>query len=121
MKFPRILQIAILFCLMLFVTTSAEAQVKKNKELTVETSIQCQMCVDRLEDAFAHFWAVKRVEYNLDEQEVQVTYNKKKTSPQEIREFISAVGYDADDVEAEADAYEALPACCKKGFHIPED
>lgn len=93
---------------------------KKTKTIEIESSIQCGMCVDRLENSFADFWAVKNVDYEIEDQKIIVTYNSKKTSPEKIRKHIAKVGYDADDVAADKEAYEGLPGCCKKGAHIPE-
>ena len=39
------------------------------------------------------------------------------SNPENIKALIANVGYDADDVTAEPDAYKRLPTCCKK----PED
>ncbi len=45
---------------------------------------------------------------------IKVTYNSKKTDLQKIRLAISKLGYDADEVKADAVAYESLDGCCKK-------
>ena len=43
--------------------------------------------------------------------------NTDKTSPEEIKEAISKLGYDADEVKADSAAYNKLPSCCKVGAH----
>jgi hypothetical protein len=48
---------------------------------------------------------------------VNVTYFKDRTNPENIKTAIANIGYDADDVTAEPDAYKKLPKTCKK----PED
>ena len=45
---------------------------------------------------------------------LSVVYNPQKTSPEKIREAIAKVGFDADDVKADTNAYEKLDPCCKK-------
>jgi len=52
----------------------------------------------------------------LDEKSmtIKVTYNSKKTDLQKIKQAISKLGYDADDVKAEEVAYAGLDDCCKK-------
>jgi len=100
--------------------TQLNNKVKRTKQLEIETSIQCGECENRLDNMFAEFWAVKNVSYDIDEQLITVTYNSNKTSPEEIRDAIAKVGYDADDVEAKEAAYNELPACCQKGGHHPE-
>ena len=36
------------------------------------------------------------------------------SNPETIREVISKLGYDADNVKADNDAYNKLDGCCKK-------
>ncbi len=113
----------LIFMIVLFFGHDAYSQLsfgKKAKEITIESPIQCGMCEDRLDNMFAEFWAVKNVEYDLEEQTITVKYNPKKTNPEEIREAIAATGYDADEIEADEQAYNGLPACCQKGGHHSE-
>jgi hypothetical protein len=42
-----------------------------------------------------------------------IYYNSKKTTLQAIKEGISKLGYDADEVKADTEAYESLDGCCK--------
>jgi len=58
---------------------------------------------------------VKAVELDDKTKIVTITYKTAKTDPKKLREAISKLGYDADDVEADPKAYAKLPACCKKG------
>ena len=53
--------------------------------------------------------------YELDEKKMTITvyYNSKKTDLATIKKAISKLGYDADDVKAEPQAYENLDGCCK--------
>lgn len=106
---------------MLLMSTTAFTQSKKMKDIEIKSSIQCGMCVDRLTNMFENYWAVKEVKFNVEEQKIFVNYNSKKTSPEQIRKKISETGYDADSLEANIEAYMALPECCKKGAHIPEE
>lgn len=94
---------------------SLKAQKKKTVE--IETTIQCEMCTNRLDKMFADIWAVRKVDYDIEDKMITVQYNSKKISAQKIREKISSVGYKADDVEADPEAYEKLPACCQLGGH----
>ena len=40
-------------------------------------------------------------------------YNAKKTDLQTIKTAISKLGYDADELKADPEAYENLDGCCK--------
>lgn len=113
----------LIFTIILFFGQEGYAQLKtqnKMEEVKIESSIQCEMCSNRLDNMFADFWAVKNVDYNIEEQTITVKYNSKKTNEEEIREAIASTGYDADDLVAKEEAYQELPACCRKGAHIPE-
>ena len=43
-----------------------------------------------------------------------VTYRADKTTPETLRTAVQTTGYDADDLTADARAYNRLPDCCKK-------
>jgi len=83
-------------------------------EIKIKTSSQCDMCKERIEEALAFEKGVKKAELNIETKIVTVSYKKGKTDPAALRKAISKVGYDADDVVANKDAYSKLPACCKK-------
>lgn len=90
------------------------------KTLIVKTAIycdhckKCESCGSRLENAVYDLKGVKRVDVNDKAMTVQVVYNANKVTPQDIRQAIAATGYDADDVEAPAEAVAKLDDCCKK-------
>ena len=83
------------------------------KEVKIKTSAQCGMCKDRIEQAMAYEKGVKSAVLDLTTKELTVIYNVKKTSDAKIRLAISKIGYDADDVKADPEAYAKLPDCCK--------
>jgi hypothetical protein len=45
---------------------------------------------------------------------ITVYYNEKKTNLQTIKTAISKLGFDADDIKADKEAYEKLDGCCKR-------
>jgi len=87
----------------------------KEKEIKIQTSAICGMCEERIESNMAYEKGVKSVELDDKTKIVTITYKTAKTDPKKLREAISKLGYDADDVEADPKAYAKLPACCKKG------
>jgi periplasmic mercuric ion binding protein len=102
-------------CLLLIGSTYAqEAKPAKQAELKVKTSAQCGQCKDRLERAMAFEKGVISSDLNLEDKVFTVVYKPAKTNPDKIKTAISKTGYDADDVAADAKAYDKLPACCKK-------
>ena len=75
---------------------------------------QCESCGKRLENAIFTEKGVKRVEINEKDKTVKVIYNSDKTTPEKLRTAISKVGFDADNVKADAAAYAKLDPCCQK-------
>jgi periplasmic mercuric ion binding protein len=87
---------------------------KSPQKVTIKTSAICEMCKERIERQLAYTSGVKEAVLNLDDKTVVVTFNQKKTSVDKIKQSISEVGYDADEVVADAKGYSKLPACCRK-------
>ncbi len=56
---------------------------------------------------------VTSVNLDIESQVLTVTFKTKKNSVENIREIISDIGYDADDVEADKEAHYKLPECCQ--------
>lgn len=101
-----------------FSVNNAKAQdTKKTATIKIKTSTQCDMCKERLEKAFAYEKGVKKSELDVETAVFMVEYNPKKTTPENLKEAVTKVGYDADDLPANEKAYEKLPACCQKGGH----
>ncbi len=95
--------------------TTVDAQnTAKTEEIKILTSTQCEMCKKRVETAMAYEKGVVRSDLNLTTKVLTVVYKPSKTTPEKIRKAVAAVGYDADDVPANAEAYAKLPPCCKK-------
>jgi copper chaperone CopZ len=90
---------------------------EKTKKLEVKTSLQCEMCKERIINNLSFEKGIKDIEVNIEEKTVTVTYNTDRTTPEKIRTAISKIGYDADDVLADPVAYSKLPKCCQKGGH----
>jgi copper chaperone CopZ len=82
--------------------------------ITIKTSAVCDMCKETIEKAMAYEKGVQKSELNVDTKILTVTYNPKKTTPEKIRTAVTKAGYDADEMHADAKAYSALDACCKK-------
>lgn len=108
--------VSILFLLFTLPTfVMAKGDKKKSETVVIQTSAQCGSCKARIESALRELSGVKSAELNLEDKKVTVTYLPKKVTSDEIRSAISKTGYDADALAADPSAYEALPACCKKG------
>ncbi len=109
----------ILFLLLTVATISAKAQ-SKVLTVNIKSSIYCDHCQEcpscgkRLENAVYGLKGIKRLDIDEKEKTLVVVYNSEKTNPEEIRKAITKVGFDADDMKANPEAYASLDDCCKK-------
>ena len=97
-------------------TISAQKSTEKaviKSVLNCDHCKECETCGLKFKTEMLKIKGVKM--YELDDQAMTFTvyYNPKKTSIETIRESISKLGYDADDVKADPEAYENLDGCCK--------
>jgi periplasmic mercuric ion binding protein len=115
MKITKLWISSLFTLLIIFSSLNVMSQTKgKYQQITIKTSAQCGMCKDRIEGAFAYEKGIKKSVLNLTDKVLTVTYDPQKKNPDQIRQIISKLGYDADDVAADPVAYKALPKCCQK-------
>lgn len=95
-------------------TAQSQSKATKWQTDTIKVSSQCEMCKEKIEEALAFTKGVKKSEVDLEKDVVVVTFSTKRTQIEDIREAISKIGYDADNVKADPKAYKKLPGCCKK-------
>lgn len=111
---------ATLLVLFFFTVSNATAQQKTIQTAVIKTQIycdhckQCESCGDKFNKTLLKEKGVQMVVLDDKEMTVKVTYNSKKTNLEAIKTAISKLGFDADDVKADAVAYEGLDGCCKK-------
>ncbi len=104
--------------MILAVTFSISAQNKRKTEtIKIKTTAQCDMCKERLEKAFAYEKGVKSSHLDVETAVFTVEYFPTKTTPEKLKEAVTKVGYDADDLPANEKAYNNLPNCCQKDGH----
>ena len=66
----------------------------------IQTSAVCDMCKETIEKQLAFTKGVTAADLDLETFVVTVSFKSKKTSVDEIRKAINAVGYDADESPA---------------------
>ena len=86
------------------------------QEITIPTA-QCGMCVARIDKALNGVDGILKYKVELKSYKVKVKYNADKISLQSIEQLISKVGYQANNLPADVDAYNKLSMCCK----LPKD
>lgn len=72
------------------------------------------MCQNTIHKALKHVKGVKKVQSSITKSTITVSYKPDQVGLDQIRTAISQAGYDADQVKANPQAYQQLPACCKK-------
>ena len=103
------------FCLTTTRAQTAPAKAANGTEtVKFKTSAVCDMCKDRLEKSLAYEKGVQSATLDVPSKTLTVSYRPAKTTPATLRAAIQKTGYDADDLTAEAKAYNRLPECCKK-------
>ena len=81
--------------------------------LVLKTSAVCGGCKTRIEAAVNELPGIKTATVDLTNGSLTVAYKDKKVSADDIKNAVSMAGYSANEVAANPESYEALPACCK--------
>lgn len=102
------------FIVIIAFITSVSAQPQKQETVKIKTSAVCGSCKDRIEKGLKSEKGIDEATLDLDTKIVTVKFEGTKTNPDKIREKITKLGYDADNLFADKTAYDKLPACCKK-------
>jgi len=97
-------------------TNTAFAQ-KGVETVKIQTSAVCEMCKETMEKQLAFTKGVTAAELDLKTFIVTVSFRTKKTSVEDLKKAINAVGYDADESKPTKEDYEQLHHCCRKDSH----
>ena len=93
---------------------SAQKAASKNEQtVTIQTNGVCQKCADKFKENVPYFKGVKSYSYDMKTAKLTINYDVKKTNPDQLRQQISKLGYNADNVKADPAARAKLPACCR--------
>ncbi|MGB4771171.1 MAG: heavy-metal-associated domain-containing protein [Chitinophagaceae bacterium] len=104
----------LLFVLALGFSLVSLAQQKKPLTVKIQTpTAQCEECKLRIEEYLKYEEGVTKVVVYPRSKYTMVTYFADRTNIENIKAAIANVGYDADDVTANEDAYKKLPKTCK--------
>ena len=112
--------VVIILMTLFFAQISTAQNGTKNDKAIIKTAIycdhckQCETCGKNFQANMLKIKGVKMYELDTEKMTITVYYNGKKTNLQNIKNAISNLGYDADDVKADVTSYENLDGCCKK-------
>jgi periplasmic mercuric ion binding protein len=85
----------------------------KTQLVTIKTSAECGECKDRIESKLNYTKGIVFSELDYKTQVLTVKFKPTKITLQQIKQIVSDLGYDADEVKANVDAQKALPSCCQ--------
>ena len=101
------------FAMLMMLLIAGNVMAGGTKTVEIKTNAVCGECKERIEGALFKVDGVKTAKVNLKTETIKVKFNGAKTSETALRKAVSDVGYDADDVKADASAHAKLPGCCK--------
>lgn len=106
----------IAFC---FLTLAASAQQKAVLTAKIKTpTVQCDMCKKAIEGVLSRYDGIMSVSVKLNKdsskRETVVKYITDRINEETIKAAIANAGYDANEIAANPESYQALPKCCKK-------
>lgn len=73
---------------------------------------KCGMCEARVEKTVLSIAGVTEAVWNVEDQQLKVTFDKSQTTLDGIQKTISDVGHDTKAHLASQESYDNLPACC---------
>ena len=104
-------QLSILF---LFGIISFSFGQKATQKAMISTpTVNCEDCKSRIENRLVHEYGVSTVKADFRHHNVTVTWWTDRTNIENIKTALANLGYDADDVKADPDAYKKLPKTCQ--------
>ena len=109
-----IIRIISLAALLMLYSSAGYSQLRNSEEVEIKTSAQCPMCKESIEEMLTFERGVRHALLDMETKKVTVRYNSRRTDADRLRKAITKLGYDADDMEGDSEAYANLPACCKK-------
>ena len=80
----------------------------------IQSSAICDMCERTIETELIYEKGVKKVDVDLSSASVFVEYDAKKTDADKLRTALVTLGYSADGIPGNAEAFAKLPLCCQK-------
>ncbi|MAW21560.1 MAG: hypothetical protein CMD16_04105 [Flavobacteriales bacterium] len=101
--------------IILFSVLALNAWAQK-ETVVIITSASCfegPCCKERIEEEMQFTRGVTAVDFDINSQALTVKFKTKRTDANKLREVISLLGYNADDVKANKKAHDNLPSCCQ--------
>jgi copper chaperone CopZ len=102
------------FLVLTALVSPASAQQKAIQKAVIHTpGVLAEPCKVSIENFLVHEYGVSSVRADFRRHTVTVVWYTDRTNIENIKTALANMGYDADDVKAEPDAYKRLPPSCK--------
>ena len=111
------LKLSTLFFPVVIFISSGYLTAQKSQTVTFQTSAQCGMCKERIEKEMNFVSGVQFAELNMEDMSLTIKFKSKKTTADDLRKRVAAIGYTADDVLPKEEDVKKLPLCCQPGAH----
>jgi copper chaperone CopZ len=106
-------KVALLSLFFLIVLGISFAQTSNVTVAEIKTSAVCESCKERIEKNLKKVEGIISADLNVDTKILKVEFDSSKISLDEIKQRVSKIGYDADEVKRDPKAYKKLPKCCR--------
>lgn len=87
----------------------------KSETVKIKTSAECHTCEEIMESKLNYVKGISYADLDVKTKVLEIKYNPKKITLEQIKAEISHLGYDADEVAAQPDKRNSLPKCCQPG------
>ena len=102
--------------LIAFLTFSVNVHAQsKTQVVQILTNAECGKCEKIIESKLNYIKGVSYADLDVSTKVLEIKFNSKHINLEELKQHISDLGYDADDVVAREDKQKLLPACCQPG------
>lgn len=103
----------VIVALTAFSTTSFGQKKAVQKAVIQTPGVQDEACKTRIDNFLVHEYGVSSVKTDWRKHTVAVQWYTDRTNIENIKTGLANMGYDADDVTADPEAYKRLPIACQ--------
>ena len=103
-----------LIALILFTASISFGQQKAIQKAVISTpGVRSEACKTNIDDRLVHEYGISSVKADFKRHMVTVAWFSDRTNIENVKTALANMGYDADDVTAEPDAYKRLSKDCQ--------
>lgn len=99
MKTTRFVAMILMSVFMMTLSNSVIAAEKNEKECVLSVEMDCMSCANKIEKNLKFEKGIKKIEVKFKEQEVHITYNSKKATPENYIKALQKLKFKAVLVE----------------------